>query len=427
MQSDTLTVVLAGGVGSRLNPLTEDRAKPAVPYGGKYRIIDFTLSNCLHSGLRRILVLTQYKSHSLQKHLRDGWSIFNPELKEYITPVPPQMRTGDSWYSGTADAIYQNLYLLERSGAKHVLILSGDHIYRMDYLSMLEFHREKMADCTVACMDVPIAEARAFGVMGTAADDRIQQFQEKPREPRPIPGKPDRALASMGIYVFSLPLLCELLEQDRADETSSHDFGKDILPKLIHSHHVYAYRFGGERGRVSRDHYWRDVGTIDAYFESNMDLLRTEPPINLYQADWPIRTYEHQAPPARTVAGPSGRQGELINSMLASGVVITGGSVRNSILSASCTIRENATLDRCILFEGVEVGAGCRLRNCIIDKSVTIPPGTEIGFDPEADARRFTVSENGVAVVPKQYQFPPVASIPMPTAPVKSELVTSCA
>lgn len=405
MVNETLTILLAGGVGSRLHPLTADRAKPGVPYGGKYRIIDFTLSNCLHSGLRRVLVLTQYKSHSLQKHLRDGWSIFNPELHEYITPVPPQMRTGQSWYSGTADAIYQNLYLLERSGAQNVLILSGDHIYRMDYLAMLEFHRERQADCTVACMEVPLAEGREFGIMATDAKHQIIDFQEKPREPRPMPDDPTRTLASMGIYVFSLRLLCELLTRDHNSETSSHDFGKDILPKLIHSHSVVAYRFGGERGRVSCDRYWRDVGTIDAYFQSNMDLLKPSPPINLDQPNWPIRTYEPQVPPARTVFGPTGQQGELVNSMLASGVVIEGGSLRNSILASSVRVQELATVEHSILFEGVTVGAGARLRNCIIDKFVRIPNGEQIGFDLKQDATRFTVSDGGVVVVPKNFQF----------------------
>ncbi len=406
MQSQTLTILLAGGIGSRLNPLTAERAKPGVPYGGKYRIIDFTLSNCLHSGLRRVLVLTQYKSHSLQKHLRDGWSIFNPELHEYITPVPPQMRTGDSWYSGTADAIYQNLYLLERSGAEYALILSGDHIYRMDYQGMLEFHRESGADCTVACMDVPLEEARSFGVMAIDEASRIIDFQEKPASPRPMPKDPQSACASMGIYVFSLPLLCDLLNRDHGNEISSHDFGKDILPKLIHSHDVYAYSFGGQRGRVSCDRYWRDVGTIDAYFQSNMDLLEPKPPIDLYQPNWPIRTYEPQVPPARTVAGPSGHAGELINSMLAAGVVIEGGSVRNSILSSSVKVEELAIVERSILFDGVTVGVEARLRKCIVDKNVQIPPGERIGFDRASDEARFTVSDNGVVVVPKGYQFP---------------------
>lgn len=405
MLDKTLSIILAGGIGSRLHPLTADRAKPGVPFGGKYRIIDFTLSNCLHSGMRRVLVLTQYKSHSLQKHLRDGWSIFNPELHEYITMVPPQQRKGESWYAGTADAIFQNLYLLERSGAEHVLILSGDHIYRMDYLAMLTAHTATQSDCTVACMDVPLADAREFGVMTVDSASRIIEFKEKPQNPTPMPDDPQRSLASMGIYVFSLPLLCELLEVDHRNPASSHDFGKNILPQLIQTNKVTAYRFGGPTGRVSQDKYWRDVGTLDAYFQSNMDLLEPRPPINLYQSNWPIRTYEPQVPPARMIPGPSGLQGELLNSMLASGVVIEGGIVRHSILSANSHIGEGAEIERSMLFDSVTVGAGARLQNCIIDKYVSIPPGTVIGHDREADKQRFTVSEGGVVVVPKKYQF----------------------
>ena len=405
MLDRTLSIILAGGAGSRLHPLTADRAKPGVPFGGKYRIIDFALSNCLHSGMRRVLVMTQYKSHSLQKHLRDGWSIFNPELHEYITMVPPQMRKGDSWYVGTADAIHQNLYLLERSGAEYALILSGDHIYRMDYLAMLTAHLERKADCTLACMEVPISEATGFGVVTVDDDLRITQFIEKSPTPAPLPNNPHQALASMGIYLFSLPLLCEALEDDHHNPNSTHDFGKDILPKLINTQRVSAYLFGGPTGRVSQDRYWRDVGTIDAFFEANMDLLQPQPPINLYQSNWPIRTYEPQVPPARLIPGPSGQQGQLVNSMLASGVVIEGGSVRHSILSANAYVGEAADVEQAMLFEGVWVGAGARLRTCIIDKYVKIPPGTQIGHDREQDAQRFTVSERGVVVVPKKYQF----------------------
>ncbi|MDB5385000.1 MAG: glgC [Planctomycetaceae bacterium] len=405
MLENTLSIILAGGVGSRLHPLTADRAKPGVPFGGKYRIIDFTLSNCLHSGLRRVLVLTQYKSHSLQKHLRDGWSIFNPELREYITMVPPQMRKGDSWYVGTADAIYQNLYLLERSGAEHVLILSGDHIYRMDYQAMLQSHIEHGADCTVGGMEVPLQEASAFGVITVDREQRIIDFLEKPENPVPMPGDPKSALVSMGIYVFSLPLLCSLLEADHESAESSHDFGKDILPKLLHTHQVFAYRFGGQAGRVTCDRYWRDVGTIDAFFEAHMDLLQPQPPINLYQKDWSIRTYEPQGPPARMIPGPSGKQGELMNSMLTSGNVIEGANVRHSILSPNVRIGEGAEVERCILFEGVTVGPDAVLKNCIIDKHVKVPAGARIGCDPVLDAKRFTISERGVTVVPKMYQF----------------------
>jgi glucose-1-phosphate adenylyltransferase len=405
MAEHTLTILLAGGSGSRLQPLTADRAKPAVPFGGKYRIIDFTLSNCLHSGLRRVLVLTQYKSHSLQKHLRDGWSIFNAECGEFITAVPPQMRTGASWYAGTADAIYQNLFLLERSHSKKVLILAADHIYRMDYAALIKAHEEKEADLTVACMRVPIKEASAFGIMAIDEDKRIIDFHEKPQEPQPIPGEPDTALASMGIYVFSKDRLIEELRADHARMGSSHDFGKDLIPRLIGTHQVYAYRFGGTRGRVEPDRYWRDVGTLDAYYEANMDLLKPVPPLNLYQRDWAIRTYQGQNPPARMVPGKDGQKGLLVNSILCGGTVILGGSVRHSILSSRVHVHEDAEVEDSILFEDVIVGQGVKLRGCIVDKAVRIPPGETIGFDPDKDRERFRISEKGVIVVPKEYRF----------------------
>ncbi|MEZ6123495.1 MAG: glucose-1-phosphate adenylyltransferase [Planctomycetaceae bacterium] len=405
MLSKTLAIILAGGVGSRLHPLTQERAKPAVPFGGKYRIIDFTLSNCYHSGLRRILVLTQYKSHSLQKHLRDGWSIYNPSLGEYITPVPPQMRTGESWYTGTADAVYQNLYLLERSEADQVIILSGDHIYRMDYAAMLRFHCDSLADATVACMQVPIEEASAFGVMQIDENMRIVDFEEKPASPRSVPGHPGESMVSMGIYIFSRSLLCDLLKEDHLRENSSHDFGKDIFGRLISSHDVYAYRFGGREGRVTTDGYWRDVGTVDAYYQANMDLLKTPPPLDLYQRDWLIRTVEGQGPPARVVAGESGRRPEFENSMLNSGTIVTGGSVVRSILGRNVRVDEGAVVTDCLLENGVRIGAGARLSNCIVDKHVNVPAGEIIGLDPVSDRRRFTVSEQGVVVIPKSYQF----------------------
>jgi len=333
MISNTLAVILAGGTGTRLSPLTKDRAKPAVPFGGKYRIIDFTLANCLHSGIRQVLVLTQYKSHSLQKHLRDGWSIFNPELGEYITTVPPQMRRGESWYSGTADAIYQNLYLLERSQAKWVVILSGDHIYRMDYAAMLKFHVENNADASIACMPVSLELAKEFGIMNIDEGKRITSFEEKPTNPVPMTGSENEALASLGIYIFSREKLIEILKEDNNDSSSSHDFGKDIIPKLIATQGTFAYEFGsGKEGRVTPDRYWRDVGTIDAFYESNMDLLEPIPALDLYQTDWPIRTYQQQTPPARTVPGNSNTEGIFINSIIAGGTIIAGGSVHHSIL-----------------------------------------------------------------------------------------------
>jgi glucose-1-phosphate adenylyltransferase len=405
MLDQTLTIILAGGVGSRLAPLTEHRAKPAVPFGGKYRIIDFTLANCLHSGLRRVLVLTQYKSHSLQKHLRDGWSIFNPELGEYITPVPPQMRVGERWYAGTADAIYHNLYLLERSEAEYVLVLSGDHIYRMDYAAMLAAHRDHQAAVTVACMQVPVEEAKAFGVMRVDGEQRIVDFQEKPAQPATLPNDPQHALASMGIYVFSMELLLDTLRADHARADSSHDFGKDILPQLIQDQRVFAYPFGGETGRVTPDRYWRDVGTIDAFYQANMDLLEPVPPLNLYQKDWTIRTYQAQSAPARTVPGTSGNEGIFINSIVAGGTVIAGGSVQHSILFPNVYIGDEAEVYESIIFNDVHIGDGARIRRCIIDKGVVVPAGERLGFDLEKDRQRFTVSEAGVVVIPKDYRF----------------------
>jgi glucose-1-phosphate adenylyltransferase len=405
MVDKTLAIILAGGVGSRLYPLTADRAKPAVPFGGNYRIIDFTLTNCLHSGLRRVLVLTQYKSHSLQKHIRDGWSIYNPEISEYITCVPPQMRTSESWYSGTADAIRQNLFLLERSNARYVLILSGDHIYRMDYAAMLNFHRDQGAELTVACMPVPLSSASEFGIMTVDDTHRIREFNEKPLIPRQLSNNPDQALASMGIYVFNMDLLCSVLQDDSGSEQSCHDFGKDIIPRLILSEDVCAYRFGEDIGRVTPDRYWRDVGTLDAYYQANMDLLAQVPPLNLYQPDWPIRTYQGQNPPARMAPGPLGQEGQLANSMLGRGTLVSGGTVRHSILFSRININENASVEDSILFDGVQVGAGAQLKRCIVDKNVQIPAGERIGFDAENDLARFVVSKSGITAVPKDYCF----------------------
>jgi len=405
MQNQTFTFILAGGEGSRLYPLTARRSKPSVPFGGKYRIIDFTLTNCLHSGLRKILILTQYKSHSLNKHLRDGWSIFNPELGEFITPVPAQMNRGEHWYEGTADAIFQNLNLLERSNSEYTLILSGDHIYRMDYEEMLISHKVSGADVTIACMEIPTEEASAFGVVVINEDQQIIAFEEKPDQPTPIPSNPQKALVSMGLYVFSTQLLKAALIHDQQRKDSSHDFGKDVLPLLVQDKKVYAYRFGGEQGRVTPDRYWRDVGTIDAYYNANMDLLAPVPPLDLYQHNWPIRTYQPQTPPARTIPGTSGSEGVFINSILSSGVVISGGKVRDSILFAGIYIDDKAIIEKSILFSDVHVGAGARLKKCIIDKSVKIPPGEEIGYDLVKDRQRFMVTEKEIVVVPHSFIF----------------------
>jgi len=381
------------------------RAKPSVPFAGKYRIIDFTLSNCLHSGLRRVLVLTQYKSHSLHKHIRDGWSIFNPELGEFITCVPPQMRSADNVYVGTADALFQNYYLLERSGAEYVVILAGDHIYRMDYAAMLQSHVYHNASLSIACMRVPLRDAAHFGVITYDAEQRIVGFQEKPKQVTPMAGDNEHAMASMGVYIFSTAALNKALTTDHDDGSSEHDFGKNIIPRMIDKGGVYAYAFGELRGRVSLDKYWRDVGTIDAYYRANMDLLISNPPIDLYQGDWCIRTYSGQYPPARTSPGNSGGEGIFINSIVASGSIIAGGSVQGSVLFNNVLVDDEARVQGAILFSGVHVGKGSHLRNCIVDKDVHVPPGTRIGFDLAQDANRFHISENNIVVVPKAYRF----------------------
>ena len=405
MLDSTLTVVLASGKGSDLYPLTMERTKAAVPFGGKYRIIDFPLVNCLHSGLRKILVLTQYKSHSLQKHLRDGWSLFNPELGEYVTVVPPQMRTGESWYSGSADAIYQNLYMLKRSGAKQVLVLTGEHVYRMDYAAMIRTHQKQGADVTLASMDIPLSSAHRYGVMTLDEQRWVTGFSEKP-ESMPYSDSPSKPVTvSMGVYVFSLDLLIEALESDHAHPESDHDFGRDVLPRLIAENKVYAYGFGGEEGRVSPDRYWNNLSSLDAYFEANMELLSPVPSLDLYQSDWPIRTCQEQNPPTRTVPGPTGNEGIFLNSMAAGGVVVMGAGVQHSILCSGVKVEEYAMIHESILLDGVHVGARAELNRCIVDKGVVIPAGEKIGFDEAVDAARFTVTEKGVVVVPKGYVF----------------------
>ncbi|MFI5303348.1 MAG: glucose-1-phosphate adenylyltransferase [Nitrospiria bacterium] len=396
----TLTFILAGGTGSRLFPLTSDRAKPAVPFGGIYRIIDFTLSNCLHSGLRRMLILTQYKSHSLQKHVRDGWSIFNPEINEYITTVPAQMRIGEGWYAGTADAINQNRFLLERSNADFILILAGDHIYRMDYARMLEEHVRRKFDVTVGTVLIPVSESKSFGVMEIDDDLLIRKFFEKSETSHPMRGDPSHALASMGIYVFNRKFLLDILDKSASETPPWNDFGRDILPSIVGTNTVGAYRFGGVEDRIIQDGYWRDVGTLDAYYEANMDLLKPMPPLNLYQKDWPIRTYHGQYPPARNVSSPTGEPVSGTNTLLSGGDLIVGARISHSILGPDVWVDNGAVIEDSILFAGVRVGAGARLKRCIVEKQVKIPANERIGWDLENDRRNFTVSEGGVVVVP---------------------------
>lgn len=398
-------MILATGVDERLAPLTADRPKAAVPFGGSYRVIDFTLSNCLHSGLRRVLILTQYKFHSLQKHLRDGWSVFNPELGEFVTLVPPQMRTGESWYQGTADAVFQNLYLLERSNAEWVVVLMGDHIYRMDYAEMLRAHVEKKADVTLACIELERGAAKDHMWVSLNASEQVRSVEKVDVQPNSAAGDAATVPVAMGVFVFSREVLLAALRADHDQQDSRHNFSEDILPRLVRQKSVYAYRFGGEQGRVSPDRYWRDVNTLDAYYAANMDLLKPVPPLNLYQADWPLRTALAQFPPARTVSGASGGEGIAINSIVASGVIISGGSVQESILCNNVFVDDESIVERSMLFDGVRVGRGVRLSRCIVDKGVHIPDGERIGIDINQDRSRFTVTEGGVVVVPRLYKF----------------------
>lgn len=400
-----LAIVLAGGSGTRLYPLTDHRAKPAVPFGGKYRIIDFTLSNCLHSDVRRILVLTQYRSHSLLKHLRNGWSVLSPEMGEYITAIPAQMKGGEHWYQGTADAVFQNVDLLQWNPAEYVIVLSGDHVYRMDYAAMLKQHIKRDAEATIACIPVPAAQAREFGIVDIDNSQQVTGFCEKPEQPHCMPGHAGQSLASMGIYIFNKEMLIHHLVEDQNRPESSHDFGRDILPRWAESGRVFAYLFGGASGRVAPDFYWRDVGTLDAYFEANMDLLRPVPPLNLYQEDWPIRTYSGQYPPSRTGPAANGQKERLDNVIMGSGSTIIGASVRQSILSSFVHVHADAEVSESVIFSDVVVGKGARLHRCIIDKHVRIPPGEQIGVDLERERQRFTVSDAGVTVVPMGYCF----------------------
>ncbi len=402
MPSQTLTLVDAAARGVGLDPLTLHRPKAAVPFAGKFRVIDFTLANCLHSGLRRILVLTQYKSHSLHKHLRDGWSVFNPELGEFITPVPPQMREGQTWYAGSVDAIYQNRYLLERSHATDVLLLSGDLIYRMDYAELIRAHRETGADLTLATR--PATAVAGLAELVLDEDDRVlglAQVDDAHREA----GEVRTLMTAMGVCVIDKTLLLELLDRGSDQDLPERDLWRDLVAPLTRTRRVMAYRFGETRGRVTPDRYWCDLTGLDAYYRANMALLEAEPSLDLYQEDWNIRTHQGQYPPARTVPGRSGTEGIFVNSMLAAGAVITGGGVSHSILFPRVRVRDGAIVDAAILFDGVQVGEGAHLRNCIVEKDVVIPPNAQIGFDLKLDRERFSVSERGVVVVPKGYVF----------------------
>ena len=402
MEKSVVTFILAGGKGERLHPLTKDRAKPAVPFGGIYRIIDITLSNCINSNLRRIHTLIQYKSISLQRHLRLGWNFFNSELGEYIDVIPAQQRVGSNWYQGTADAIFQNIYTIEQEKPDSVLILAGDHIYKMNYHTMIDFHEQNNADMTVAVVELKKELGAGLGVIQTDETKKVLGFQEKPQNPAHIPGKPEIVYASMGIYLFKRSVLEEELIED-AQKNTSHDFGKDIIPQMLKKKkRVFAYNFKDENKNEAL--YWRDVGTIDAYYEANMDLVQVSPIFNLYDKEWPIRTYQEQFPPAKTVfSGDENpeRMGLVLDSMISSGCIVSGGRVQGSILSPNVRINSYTEVHDSILMDNVNVGRYTKIHRAIIDKDVNIPPGTIIGYNAKDDKKRFTVSPNGVVVVAK--------------------------
>lgn len=393
---NTLALVLAGGEGSRLKDLTQWRAKPAVPFGGKYRIIDFALSNCVNSDIRRIGVLTQYKSHSLIRHIQRAWSFMRYEVGEFVELLPAQQRLGKQWYQGTANALYQNLDIIRCHNPKYVLVLGGDHIYAMDYRPMIEAHAESGADVTVGCVEVPRLEATGFGVMSVDDSMRITSFTEKPKQPEAIPDKPDKALASMGIYIFSPEFLFEKLIKDNADPLSSKDFGKDIIPSIIADSHVQAYPFVDENGEPS---YWRDVGTIESYWSANMDLCSIQPELNLYNNDWPIWTYQAQMPPAKFAFDDEGRRGEAIDSMVSSGCILSGARVKRSVVFSGCFVRSYSSIKDSVILPHVEIGRNCRITKAVIDKSCVIPPHTVIGENRADDEQRFCVDEHGIVLV----------------------------
>jgi len=399
--NNLLTIVLAGGKGERLFPLTQHRAKPAVPFGGKYRIIDFTLSNCLNSGLRRIAVMIQYKSYSLDRHIRTAWSMLNPELGEFIFSIPPQQRISEDWYKGTADAVYQNMFLLDNERSSHLLVLAGDHIYKMNYADMYNFLLAKQADAVVGAIEFPLAEASRFGVIAVDEDCRILRFDEKPANPFPLPGDPDHAFVSMGIYLFRADVIREHLIEDATQDTA-HDFGRNIIPRMIEQQRVYAFKFQDENKKAVK--YWRDIGTLDAYWEANMDLVAVDPLFNLYDPEWPLRTYQGQFPPAKFVFAQDfegGRMGVALDSVVCGGCIISGGRVQNSVLSPDVIVQDHAEVRESVVMEHVRIGEHARIRRAIIDKDVVIPAATEIGYDLDADRSRFTVTESGLVVISK--------------------------
>jgi glucose-1-phosphate adenylyltransferase len=394
----TLAIIMAGGRGERLKELTAHRAKPATPFGGKFRIIDFVLSNCVNSGIRQISILTQYKAQSLIQHVQRGWSYLRGEFGEFVETIPAQQQIGPEWYRGTSDAVYQNIDLILSHRPKHVLVLAGDHIYKMDYGPMIAYHVEKGADITVGVVEVPTADSIHFGVLTATEWNRVTKFSEKPKVPDTLPGRPDTILASMGIYVFNTRLLEKMLTEDAADESSAHDFGKDILPKAIGDNlQVFAYPFQDVKTRAQS--YWRDVGTIDAYYDASIELVHVKPELNIYDQDWPIWTYQVQQPPAKFILDEDGRRGIAINSMVSGGCIISGAVVRESLLFSDVRVDEGSSIHRSVVLPHVEIGRGCVIRNAILDEGCEIPDGMVIGVDRAADVSRFNVTEKGVVLV----------------------------
>jgi len=394
---ETLALILAGGRGSRLKHLTLWRAKPAVPFGGKFRIIDFPLSNCINSGIRQVGVLTQYKAHSLIQHVQRGWSFLRGEFGEFIELLPAQQRIETSWYAGTADAVYQNIDIIRQHNPDYVLILAGDHIYKMDYGKMIAYHVETNADMTVGCLEVERDRARAFGVMATDAKGRVINFIEKPEDPPAMPDKPEMALASMGIYVFNTAFLFERLIRDADDTRSSHDFGKDIIPSIIGKYRVMAYPFRDEKNDIQA--YWRDVGTVDSYWQANLELIGVTPELNLYDSEWPIWTYQEQWPPAKFVFDDDDRRGMAVDSMVSGGCIISGSTVRHSLLFSDVKVNTGSVVKDSVVLPSVQIGQNCHIERCVIDKGCRIPDGTQIGLDDDADSRLFFLSPGGVRVV----------------------------
>lgn len=395
---NTLALILAGGSGSRLQSLTRWHSKPAVPFGGKFRTIDFPLSNCINSGIRRISILTQYKSHSLNTHIQKGWNFLRPELGEFVELLPAQQRVKDSWYLGTADAVYQNLDIIDTLNPEYVLILAGDHIYKMNYALMIEHHIKTGAHITVGCLEVESEKAKEFGVMSVDEKNRIIQFKEKPSNPESIPGRPGTSLASMGIYVLSRQFLDECLAADASLDQSDHDFGKNIIPTAVGAGKVIsAYAFSEEN--TGNSCYWRDVGTVDSYFEANMDLLSVTPQLNLYDQNWPIWTYQEQLPPAKFVFDDDDRRGMAVDSLISGGCIVSGSYVKHSLLSNNVRIHSYSELEDCVILPNVEIGRNCKLKRVIIDRNCRIPPGTTIGYDPVKDAEQFYVSSKGIVLV----------------------------